>query len=94
MIRSFLLAAALVLAASHLTSATAAEPGQPGNWQRFYHYPYVYYPQSFERPRANNHLYYRYPHSMRMPVYNDSWHNAYPAERPYHWGHHFILDVF
>ena len=73
--------------------ATAASPGQPADWQRFYHYPYVYYPQTFERPQTYNHLYYRYSPSMRIPVYNKNWYNFYPTERPYHSGHHFILDA-
>ena len=73
--------------------AAAAPPGQPSDWQRFYYYPYVYYPQSFERPQQYNHLYYRYSPSMRIPVYNKNWYNFYPTDRPYHSGHHFILDA-
>lgn len=73
----------------------AAPPGQPSNWQRFYYYPYVYYPHNFQAyPESYNHLYYRYPVERRIPVYNANWHNFYPSERPYHSGHHFILDVF
>ena len=68
--------------------------GQPGDWQRFYYYPYVYYPQNFQRPTQFDHLYYRYPPEQQIPVYNKSWYNFYPTEKPYHWGHHFILDVF
>jgi hypothetical protein len=67
------------------------------DWQRFYHYPYQYYPQNFwsqDYYRSSDHLYYRYPPEMRIPVYNRAWHNEYPQERLYHWGHHFILDVF
>lgn len=67
------------------------------DWERFYHYPYVYYPQNFwgnEYYRSSDSLYYRYPQEMRVPVYNKSWHNYYPAGRRYHWGHHFQLDVF
>ena len=67
------------------------------DWERFYHYPYVYYPQNFwsnEYYRSAPHLYYRYPPEMRIPVYNKKWHNYYPQPRRYHWGHHFILDVF
>ncbi len=67
------------------------------NMERFYHYPYVYYPQNFwgnEYFRSNGSMYYRYPTEMRVPVYNKSWHNYYPSSRRYHWGHHFILDVF
>jgi hypothetical protein len=67
------------------------------DWNRFYHYPYVYYPQNFwgnEYYRSADSLYYRYPPEMRIPVYNKRWHNYYPNRRMYHAGHHFILDVF
>ncbi len=67
------------------------------DWERFYHYPYVYYPQNFygsEYYRSSEHLYYRYPQEMRTPVYNRQWHNSYPEGRLYHRGSHFILDVF
>ena len=67
------------------------------DWNRFYHYPYVFYPQNFwgdEYYRSSESLYYRYPPEMRIPVYNKQWHNYYPEGRRYHWGHHFILDTF
>lgn len=67
------------------------------DWNRFYHYPYVYYPQNFwgsDYYRSADHLYYRYPPEMRVPVYNRGWHNEYPMPRKYHSGHHFILDTF
>jgi len=67
------------------------------DYPRFQHYPYVYYPQNFygnEYYRSSNSLYHRYPPEMQIPVYNRKWHNYYPSNRPYHWGHHFILDVF
>jgi hypothetical protein len=67
------------------------------DWNRFYHYPFVYYPQNFwatDYYRSSEDLYYRYPPEMRIPVYNSSWHNYYPQCRRYHSGHHFILDVF
>ncbi len=67
------------------------------DWNRFYHYPYVYYPQNFwgsEYYRSADSLYHRYPAEMRIPVYNRHWHNYYPSPRKYHSGHHFILDVF
>lgn len=67
------------------------------DWERFYHYPYVFYPQNYwgqEYYRSSNSLYYRYPNEMRVPVYNKKWHNYYPNCRPYHSGHHFKLDVF
>jgi len=64
---------------------------------RFLHYPYVYYPQNFygnEYYRSSDSLYYRYPTEMQIPVYNRGWHNEYPSKKRYHWGHHFITDVF
>ena len=67
------------------------------DWNRFYHYPYVYYPQNFwgnEYYRSADSLYHRYPPEMRIPVYNRHWHNYYPTRRKYHAGHHFVLDVF
>lgn len=67
------------------------------DWTRFYHYPYVYYPQNFwgsEYYRSSDDLYYRYPPEMRIPVYNRQWHNEYPQVRLYHRGHHFIMDAF
>ena len=67
------------------------------DWNRFYHYPYVFYPQNFwgsEYYRSSESLYYRYPPEMRVPVYNKNWQNYYPQGRRYHYGHHFMLDVF
>lgn len=67
------------------------------DWNRFYHYPYVYYPQNFwgtDYYRSSEDLYFRYPPEMRIPVYNTKWMNFYPEERRYHQGHHFILDIF
>ncbi|MBN1908822.1 MAG: calmodulin-binding protein [Pirellulales bacterium] len=67
------------------------------DWNRFYHYPYVYYPQSFwgaDYYRSSQDLYHRYPPEMQIPVYNRQWQNYYPQGRKYHSGHHFILDVF
>jgi hypothetical protein len=69
----------------------------PRDWERFYHYPYVFYPQNFwgnEYYRSSEDLYYRYPPEMRIPVYNQKWHNELPAGQRYHSGHHFILDMF
>lgn len=72
-----------------------AQPGQPTDWNRFYYYPYIYYPHNFQPSNQSyDHLYYRYPPHRRIPVYNNSWYNFYPTEKPYHWGHHFELDVF
>jgi len=67
------------------------------DWNRFYHYPYVYYPQNFwgnEYYRSADSLYHRYPSEMRIPVYNRHWHNYYPNRRRFHSGHQFVLDVF
>jgi hypothetical protein len=67
------------------------------DWERFYHYPYVWYPQNFWGPdyyRSAESLYFRYPPEMRIPVYNKKWHNEYPQPRRYHQGHQFILDTF
>ena len=67
------------------------------DWNRLYHYPYVYYPQNFwgiDYYRSSESLYYRYPPEMRIPVYNRKWQNYYPQGRKYHQGHHFVLDVF
>ena len=79
--------------------AFGATWGQAGsqNWDRFYHYPYVTYPQNYwgnHYTRSRDSLYYRYPAEARIPVYNKSWHNYYPGTRRYHWGHHFITDIF
>ncbi len=90
--------------------ARAQQPAQPRaygqswgyayntqDWNRFYHYPYVFYPQNFYGPeyyQSADSLYYRYPPEMRIPVYNRQWQNEYPQDRRYHWGHHFQLDVF
>ena len=68
--------------------------GQPNDWNRFYYYPYVYYPENFRAPQTYDSLYHRYPQSRQIPVYNKAWHNFYPSPRPYHKGHHFELDVF
>lgn len=67
------------------------------DWERFYHYPYVYYPQNFwgnEYYRSSDSLYYRYPPEMRIPVYNRGWHNYYPEGRRWYHGHQFNLDIF
>ncbi len=88
-------AAFLILASTPRSEAKAAGRGQPTDWQRFYYYPYVYYPQNFQRNQGSfDHMYYRYPPSRRIPVYNKNWINFYPSARPYHKGNHFILDVF
>jgi hypothetical protein len=97
------LAATFVLSAADSAEAQQAYGRAWGNtyttldWDRFYHYPYVFYPQNFwgnEYYRSADSLYHRYPPEMRIPVYNRHWHNYYPTRRKYHSGHHFILDVF
>ena len=58
---------------------------------------HVTYPQNYwgqEYYRSYESLYHRYPQEMRVPAYNTQWHNFYPQQRRYHWGHHFRLDVF
>ena len=60
---------------------------QHPDWNRLYHYPYVYYPQNFwssEYYKSSNDLYHRYPPEMRVPVYNKQWHNMYPEGALYH----------
>lgn len=89
---------ALLLMAAAFTmvgqSAQAAGEGQPSDWGRFSYYPYVYYPHNFQPPQQYNSLYNRYPQSRQIPVYNKHWYNFYPEKRPFHSGHHFVLDVF
>ena len=89
-------ALALAVAAVWVGSATpsVAAVGQPTDWGRFYHYPYVYYPNNFQPRVEYDSLYYKYPQERRIPVYRADWHNFYPNNRPYHSGHHFLLDVF
>lgn len=77
------------------TTVQAAGKGQPSNWNRFFYYPYMYYPHNFQQQQGSfNHMYYRYAPNRRIPVYNKNWYNFYPTARPYHKGNHFILDVF
>lgn len=107
MTRYALLLTLCVILASTLATATADAQQAFGrqwgssyntqDWERFYHYPYVFYPQNFwgeDYYRSSDNLYYRYPPEMRVPVYNKQWHNYYPAGQKYHSGHHFILDTF
>lgn len=54
------------------------------DWNRLYHYPYVYYPQNFwgtDYYRSSEDLYYRYPPEMRIPVYHKQWQSFYPTHR-------------
>jgi hypothetical protein len=89
-----LFAAVMCLGVSAVGEVASAAEGQPSDWNRFYHYPYVYYPHNFQAPAQYNHMYHRYPQSRQIPVYNKDWHNFYPEKRPWHKGHHFVLDVF
>ena len=57
------------------------------DWNRLYHYPYVYYPQNFwgnDYYRSSDDMYYRYPPEMRIPVYNRQWENYYPQHEKDH----------
>lgn len=86
-----------VQAQEHAYGAVWGSNNSMQNMDRFYHYPYVYYPHNFwgnnyYRSAENN--YYRYAPEMRIPVYNKRWHNYYPTPRRYHWGHHFLTDIF
>lgn len=106
MLRHLVLAAVLIGCCASTQSAQADQRAYGQNWggtngsvdwNRFYHYPYVYYPQNFYGPeyyKSADSLYHRYPAEMRIPVYNKRWHNEYPSPRRFHSGHHFILDVF
>jgi hypothetical protein len=107
MIRKICVVAVCAIALSMVASETQAqERGFGASWgvrqssqnlSRFYHYPYVTYPQNYwgnEYYRSADNMYHRYPPEMRIPVYNKAWHNYYPSPRRYHWGHHFITDVF
>jgi len=84
-------------AQEHAYGATWGGYSKSQNMQRFYHYPYVTYPQNYwgdSAYRSADSMYYRYAPEYRVPVYNKDWHNYYPSPRRYHWGHHFMLDVF
>ncbi len=88
-------AAVLTAAVSFLSpQAEAAGEGQPTDWHRFYYYPYIYYPQTFQQIQSYDHMYYRYGRNGQIPVYNKDWYNFYPTEKPYHRGNHFKLDIF
>jgi hypothetical protein len=108
MIRRMMLALACAVVLCVLSQASEAHAQQAygrqwghtystQDWNRFYHYPYVYYPQNFygnDYYRSSEDLYYRYPQEMRIPVYNNQWHNPYPEGAIWHSGHHFLMDVF
>ena len=98
MLKRTLMLGVLVAAAilgSMSDSAFAAKPGQPADWQRFYYYPYVYYPHNFQTfPESNDSLYQRYNKEQQIPIYNPAYYNFYPAAKPYHRGNHYKLDIF
>lgn len=103
-------AIAFVASVSTASVSEAQQPGQQQaygrswggaassrDYSRFNHYPYVYYPQNFygnEYYRSSDSLYHRYVPEMQIPVYNRQWYNDYPTNRRYHWGHHYLTDVF
>lgn len=98
-----LLAAALMVILGSDAQAQEAYGRQWGrtystqDWDRFYHYPYVYYPMNFwsaDYFRSSEDMYYRYPAEMGIPVYNKQWQNYYPQGHKYYSGHHFQLDIF
>ena len=87
-----LLAAALIASVFCVSNAQAQQAygRQWGHsystqdWNRMYHYPYVYYPQNFwgaDYYRSSEDLYYRYPPEMRIPVYHKQWQSYYPSHR-------------
>ncbi len=96
MVRRMLLVLACVAVAWGLMFVSDAEAQQAyqqqwgssyssQDWNRLYHYPYVWYPQNFwgeEYYRSSDDMYYRYPAEMRIPVYNRQWHNPYPETLP------------
>ena len=109
MFRRSLIAGICAIAFAMVSQADFADAQQRGfggswgqqnaavNYNKFYHYPYVTYPQNYWGNgyyRSADSLYYRYPPEMRVPVYNRQWHNYYPSSRRYHFGHHFLTDVF
>ena len=54
------------------------------DWNRMYHYPYVFYPQNFwgsDYYRSSEDLYFRYPPEMRIPVVNKQWETFYAEHR-------------
>jgi hypothetical protein len=65
------------------------------DWNRMYHYPYVYYPQNFwgsDYYRSSQDMYKRYPPEMQVPVYHKQWFNDFPTHRkdPIEEEHHFF----
>ncbi len=67
------------------------------DWNRYYHYPYKYYPQNYQSQdyyRAMSNPGQQYPKEMQIPAqYDKSWQNYFPVPRKYHFGRHFNLDI-
>lgn len=40
--------------------------GQPNDWNRFFYYPYVYYPENFQPLQSYDNMYYRYPQNRQF----------------------------
>ena len=57
------LAALIVMAAFSFagpgveTAQAQVGRAQVSDWNRFYYYPYVYYPHTYQKPQTYNHLY-------------------------------------
>lgn len=99
MVRSMLLVLACAAVALALLCPSEAQAQQAfgqqwgsyyhtQDWNRMYHYPYVWYPQNFwgeDYYRSSEDMYHRYPPEMRVPVYNRQWHNYYPETLPRWW---------
>ncbi|MDO4573820.1 MAG: hypothetical protein Q4D98_01245 [Planctomycetia bacterium] len=67
------------------------------DWNRFYHYPYIYYPHNFypaEYFRSSDNMVRRYPKEMRIPIYDRRNYNYYAEPKPYHQGFHYTVDIF
>lgn len=96
---------AFVLAVILSDTASAQYPGSrpiarttnTQEWNQYYHYPYIYYPQNYWSPQyfqSSDNIYHRYPPEMQVPAYNPNWQNFYPSGRKYHFGNHYKLDIF
>ncbi|MDD3469067.1 MAG: calmodulin-binding protein [Thermoguttaceae bacterium] len=68
------------------------------DWQRFYHYPYTYYPHNFYAPEyfrsSSSSMMQRYPAEMQIPKYRRDWQNFYPSPKRFYQGYGFKLDMF
>ncbi len=78
-LKGFVLAGAMIIASNGVDSAQADQhaygtawggANSYRDWDRMYHYPYVYYPQNFysqEYYKSSDSMYYRYAPEMRIP---------------------------